>query len=162
MPLNLNKMMEESVEILAEINSQMRYSSELEYDVFPKRLKAMNISLSHLNNTLIEGIYHPIENRSQRAILDIGGKLLQGIFGIATDKDVESIENGFRNSTKQLWISQNKVTIVTNILKRSFMKLSDVIIDQNKMLEKYRKLNDFRWKLITTINYIFNNKKILF
>ena len=72
MPLHLNKMMEGSVKILETINFQMGYLSELEYGIFSERLKAMNITLSHLNNTLIEGIYHPIVNRSRRALLGIG------------------------------------------------------------------------------------------
>ena len=155
MPLHLNKMMEGSVKILETINFQMGYLSELEYGIFSERLKAMNINLSHLNNTIIKGIYHPIENRSKRAPLDTGVKLLQGIFGVAaTDKDVKAIEDRFRNSTKQLWISQNEVIIATNILKRSFMKLSDAIVDQNKMCEKYREKNYFRLKLMNTSNLV--------
>ena len=72
MPVHLKKLMEESAKILATINSRMGYLSELEYDIFSKQLKAMNITRSHLNNTLIEGIYHLIENRSRRALLGIG------------------------------------------------------------------------------------------
>ena len=40
----------------------------------------------------------------------MGGKLVHGIFGIATDIDVKSIEDKFRNSTKELWNSQNEIT----------------------------------------------------
>ena len=129
--------------------------------IFSKRFKAMNITLSHLNNALIEGIYHLIGNKSRRALLVMGGKLLQDIFGMATDKDVKSTENSFKKSTKQLWISQNMVTIVTNILKMSFIKLSDAIIDKNKMLEKYRKQNDFRWKLKNTISLVGESTSLI-
>ena len=102
MPRHLNKMMKESVNVLEFINFQMGYLSELEYDIFSKRLKAMNITLSHLNNTLIEGIYHHFEDRSKRALLDIGGKLPQGIFGIANDINVKSIEDNYGPLRKKI------------------------------------------------------------
>ena len=101
---------------------------------FSQRLRALNATLCHMNDTLIRGIYHSMENRSCRALLDIGGQLLQGILGIAT----ELIKNDIKNSTSQLWISRNEVIIVTNLFRKSFLKLSDVMIDQNKIMVSYQ------------------------
>ena len=103
----------------------MGYLNKIKYDVFSQRLRALKITLCHLND--IRGIYRPIKNRSRRILLEIGGQLLQGIFGVAIDRDVESIRQSIDNSTNQLWISQNKVTTILNVLGMSFIKLSDAM-----------------------------------
>ena len=154
MPVHLMMMLRQSMMVINTINSQMSYLNELEYDIFCKRSNALNLTLAHLNNTLIEEIYHPIENRPKRALLDIGGKLLQGIFGVATETDVKRVEEQLGDSVKNLWTSQNKIVIVTNILKKSFMKLSEAIIDQNKLLQKFNKKNEFKWRLMNTMSLV--------
>ena len=99
---DIQYVIEESERILSTTSKQIGHLSKLEHDVFSQGLRALNTTLCHMNDTLIRGIYHPMENRSRRALLELGGQLLQGILGIATDRDVELIKNNIKNSTSQL------------------------------------------------------------
>ena len=144
----------ESERILSTTSNQIGHLSKLEHDVFSQKLRALNATLCHMNDTLIRGIYHPMENRSRRALLNTDGQLLQGILGIATGRYVELIKSDVKNSTSQLWISQNKVIIVTNVIRKSFLKLSDAMIDQNKMMVSYQKKNDFVPRVMNRISLV--------
>ena len=143
MPVHLKLMIKESSTILRTITHQISYLSEFEVSavekrIFESRLAAINNTLTHLNITLNEGINHYKDNRSRRALLDIGGQLLQSVFGVATDKDIKMINNRINSYNKKLEISQKKIIVFNEILRMSFLKMADAIIDQNKLLEKFQ------------------------
>ena len=159
MPMHLKLMIKESSTILKTITHQISYLSEFEVSavenkIFKNRLAAINSTLIHLNITLYEGINHNKENRSRRALLDIGGQFLQGVFGVATDKDVKMINNRINKYNKKLEISQNKIMVFNDILKMSFLKMADAIIDQNKLLEKFQQEVGFKNNLMNTLSLV--------
>ena len=130
------------------------HAMKLEFDIFSARKVSLNMSLIHLNDNLLEGIYHPMENRTKRALLDIGGKLLQGIFGVATEIDLDLLRVRFDNSTRKLISSQNKIVIMTNVLKDSILNLSNAMFVQNKLLHKFKKNNDIKLRMMQTMSLI--------
>ena len=130
------------------------HAMKMDFDIFSARKVSLNMSLIHLNDNLLEGIYHPMENRTKRALLDIGGKLLQGIFGVATEIDLDLLRVRFDNSTKKLISSQNKIVIMTNVLKDSILNLSNAMIVQNKLLHKFKKNNDIKLRMMQTMSLI--------
>ena len=144
MPQHLRRMMDQAKMILETITAQMdekknHHAMKLEFDIFSARKVSINMSLIHLHDNLFEGIYHPMENRTKRALLDIGGKLLQGVFGVATEIDLDMLRVRFNNSTRKLISSQNKIVIMTNVLKDSILNLSNAMIVQNELLHEFKK-----------------------
>ena len=144
MPWHLKMMTDQAKMVLETITTQMddqksHHAMKLEYEIFMNRKVSLNISLVHLSNNLLEGIYHPMENRTKRALLDIGGKLLQGVFGVATEIDLDMLRVRFDNSTRKLISSQNKIVIMTNVLKDSILNLSNAMIVQNELLHEFKK-----------------------
>ena len=130
------------------------HAMKMDFEIFSARKVSLNMSLIHLNDNLLEGIYHPMENRTKRALLDIGGKLLQGIFGVATEIDLDLLRVRFDNSTRKLISSQNKIVIMTNVLKDSILNLSNAMFVQNKLLHKFKKNNDIKLRMMQTMSLI--------
>ena len=158
MPRHLKMMTDQAKMVLETITTQMddqksHHAMKLEYEIFMNRKVSLNISLVHLSNNLLEGIYHPMENRTKRALLDIGGKLLQGIFGVATEIDIDMLRDRFNNSTKKLLTSQNKIIVFTNVLKNPILNLSKAMIVQNELLHQFKK-NEFKLRMMNTMSLV--------
>lgn len=152
MPTHLYNAIEQSAKILSTTADQVQHLKESK--VLNKRLTALNLTLHHINDSLRTGIYESKDLRPRRALLDMGGTLLQAVFGVATDKDLALVKDSLINQTKQLQISQNKVTVITNVLKNSFIKLSEAMIDQNEYLKKSERKSYLKSKAMNTISLV--------
>ena len=145
------------LENLSTTRGQIRYLSRLEHDIFLQQLWAVNATLFHLNDTLVREIYHPIENRSRRALVDISGELLQGIFDIATDnKSFMDIPKEGHNCNKCAQKIIHETVSHNNRPKQNV----DIVLEKNDFVIRVMNTICIEVELMSSINILlteYNN-----
>ena len=65
--------------------------------------------------------------RTRRGLLDVGGVLIKGVFGLATEQDVKTLQETFENSTSQLIHAQEAILVETHLLKTTIIQLNQLL-----------------------------------
>ena len=93
-------------------------------EVQQARILALNYTINEYANTsaIME---HTV--RTRRGLLDVGGVLIKGVFGLATENDVKTLQQATKNSTEQIITTQKAILVETDVLKGAIQKLNIII-----------------------------------
>ena len=103
-----------------------------------QKLNEINPGLEDSQKARILALSHTVEEymnttsmiktlRAKRGLLDLGGKLLKGVFGTATIEDIEALKSAYKNTTNNIISTQKAMAIRSEVLKEAVTRLNKVM-----------------------------------
>lgn len=105
--------------------------------------KQIKLFLQNENQKNVNGEAE-IKKRSKRSLLDIGGKVLKSLFGVATEEDLEKAMSSLRNMSEQNRISTTKITLQTENIRIAVQSMIDTM--KNQILTHEATYNMYSYK----------------
>ena len=90
------------------------------------RLKTQEATISEYKK-LMKTLNHP---RERRALLDVGGDLLQAVFGVATNYDLKILREEILNDTRHQKIINEALIVKSALLKKSVDTMNDILREE--------------------------------
>ena len=149
---NVETLLEKARFLLNETLRLRDFDSKLFDDSINTRIQLVADFLDHheANNVLF------ITKRKKRGFLDIGGKLLQVVFGVATNDDVNSVINNFNNMSERILTSEQNIEVTTTVLRNSMLKLTDMLKSANSLTKSSLSAIRTKMQISERLNIIEN------
>ena len=86
------------------------------------RAKALRDSIVEYEKTS-SALHH----RDRRGLLDVGGLLLKGVFGVATEEDLKLLSEDMKNATDTIISTQRAILLQSDVLKKAMLHSNNVL-----------------------------------
>ena len=86
------------------------------------RAKALRDSIMEYEKTS-SALHH----RDRRGLLDVGGLLLKGVFGVATEEDLKLLSEDMKNATDTIISTQRAILLQSDVLKKAMLHSNNVL-----------------------------------
>ena len=76
-----------------------------------------------------------LQHRDRRGLLDVGGLLLKGVFGVATDEDLQLLSEDMKNATDAIISTQRAILLQSDVLKKAMLHSNNVLGEEISRVE---------------------------